>query len=324
MTGVWVGNSDFSPIQDVFAADGPTFIWHDYMAEVAELNELPVHDFTRPRRRHRGRRSTRSAACSPASTPRPRDRAARERPRADAAGHRRIASSRSRPRPARSGRRAAATSRPRRRAGRLARSIRRAGSARAALEELYLDLAGGRHAHPTWEAANLAWIDDWTGREDELNGGVRVPFPGPTRRAVRPDRGVHARARCRPRPRRPRPRRRRRPPPHRRRRPSPPPRRLLRRRPRPGQRLTPTPAPSGALELGDRGALAALVLASAAEGPYPRVLSQCLANRASQCAGPDAVDDDDAVEARQEGIVQVGGETLERGLDTLAVEIDAR
>ena len=48
VTGVWVGNSDFSAIEDVFAADGPTFIWHDYMAEVAALNELPVHDFGRP------------------------------------------------------------------------------------------------------------------------------------------------------------------------------------------------------------------------------------------------------------------------------------
>ena len=34
---------------DVFAADGPTFIWHDYMAEVAALNELPVYDFRAPR-----------------------------------------------------------------------------------------------------------------------------------------------------------------------------------------------------------------------------------------------------------------------------------
>ena len=48
VTGVWVGNSDFSAIQDVFAADGPTFIWHDYMAEVAAHNELPVYDFSRP------------------------------------------------------------------------------------------------------------------------------------------------------------------------------------------------------------------------------------------------------------------------------------
>ncbi len=48
VTGVWVGNSDFSPISQVFAADGPTFIWHDYMAEVAAHNKLPVRDFVRP------------------------------------------------------------------------------------------------------------------------------------------------------------------------------------------------------------------------------------------------------------------------------------
>jgi membrane peptidoglycan carboxypeptidase len=48
MTGVWVGNSDFSPIDSVFAADGPTFIWHDYMAEVTALNALPIRDFVRP------------------------------------------------------------------------------------------------------------------------------------------------------------------------------------------------------------------------------------------------------------------------------------
>jgi membrane peptidoglycan carboxypeptidase len=48
ITGVWVGNSDFSAIADVFAADGPTFIWHDYMAEVTEAAELPVRDFPRP------------------------------------------------------------------------------------------------------------------------------------------------------------------------------------------------------------------------------------------------------------------------------------
>jgi membrane peptidoglycan carboxypeptidase len=48
ITGVWVGNSDFSRIADVFAADGPTFIWHDYMAEVTEAQDLPVRDFPRP------------------------------------------------------------------------------------------------------------------------------------------------------------------------------------------------------------------------------------------------------------------------------------
>ena len=49
MTGVWVGNSDFSAIDSVFAADGPTFIWHDYMAEVTALNALP-HSRLRPTR----------------------------------------------------------------------------------------------------------------------------------------------------------------------------------------------------------------------------------------------------------------------------------
>jgi membrane peptidoglycan carboxypeptidase len=48
VTGVWVGNSDFSPISRVFAADGPTFIWHDYMAEVAAASKIPVRDFTKP------------------------------------------------------------------------------------------------------------------------------------------------------------------------------------------------------------------------------------------------------------------------------------
>jgi len=48
ITGVWVGNSDFSAIKDVFAADGPTFIWHDYMAEVSAANKLPLQKFIRP------------------------------------------------------------------------------------------------------------------------------------------------------------------------------------------------------------------------------------------------------------------------------------
>jgi membrane peptidoglycan carboxypeptidase len=48
ITGVWVGNSDFSRIADVFAADGPTFIWHDYMAEVTSAVDLPLRDFPRP------------------------------------------------------------------------------------------------------------------------------------------------------------------------------------------------------------------------------------------------------------------------------------
>jgi membrane peptidoglycan carboxypeptidase len=48
VTGVWVGNSNNFPIKSLFAADGPTYIWHDYMAEVTAANHLPIRDFTRP------------------------------------------------------------------------------------------------------------------------------------------------------------------------------------------------------------------------------------------------------------------------------------
>ena len=46
VTAVWVGNSDFSAISKVFAGDGPTFIWHDYMAEVTAA--FPLREFPKP------------------------------------------------------------------------------------------------------------------------------------------------------------------------------------------------------------------------------------------------------------------------------------
>ena len=174
VTGVWVGNSDFSPIQDVFAADGPTFIWHDYMAEVAALNELPVHDFARPDGiadatvdaisgllpgEHTT--TTVSEIFRTDRTPTDTDSLHRElrieaetgriwqegcgdfeaqEPGADPSAQ-------------------PAQPQPR--------------------EEVYLDLVGWEDHHPTWEEANVAWIEAWTGREEELNGTVRVPYPGP-------------------------------------------------------------------------------------------------------------------------------------------------
>src|SRR5439155_1391790 len=57
VTGVWVGNSDFSAISHVFAADGPTFIWHDYMAEGAAHKTWMTADkawITRWRGKERG------------------------------------------------------------------------------------------------------------------------------------------------------------------------------------------------------------------------------------------------------------------------------
>ena len=40
-------------------------------------------------------------------------------------------------------------------------------------EEVYLDLAGWEDEQPAWEAANRAWIDQWRGRETDLNA-IRV------------------------------------------------------------------------------------------------------------------------------------------------------
>jgi hypothetical protein len=47
------------------------------------------------------------------------------------------------------------------------------------VEEVMLDLVGWEEEHPTWEEANVEWIEAWRGREAELNQGMRVPFPGP-------------------------------------------------------------------------------------------------------------------------------------------------
>jgi membrane peptidoglycan carboxypeptidase len=176
VTGVWVGNSDFSAIQDVFAADGPTFIWHDFMAEVTALNELPVRDFARPEGvtevevdaisgllpgEHT--RSTITEIFRSDFAPGEQDRLHRElRIEAETGkiwqegcGDFEAVEPSEAPDPS------AEPAPP------------------EAREEIYLDLAGWEEERPTWEEANVAWIEEWTGREDELNNGVRVPFPGP-------------------------------------------------------------------------------------------------------------------------------------------------
>jgi membrane peptidoglycan carboxypeptidase len=176
VTGVWVGNSDFSAIQDVFAADGPTFIWHDYMAEVAALNELPVRDFARPEGVTEvevdaisgllpGEHTTTTVTELFASdrTPNEQDPLHREL------------------------RIEAETGKVWQEGCGDFEAVPPSGSPDPSaeptppepLEEVYLDLTGWEEERPTWEAANREWIEEWTGREDELNGGVRVPFPGP-------------------------------------------------------------------------------------------------------------------------------------------------
>ena len=81
---------------------------------------------------------------------------------------------------------------------------------------------------------------------------------------------------------------------------------------------------AGALELGDRGALAALLAAAAADPPYSRVLAERLAHGSTQCPGTDAVHDDDAVEPGEQGVVKVGLEALQGGLHPFAVQVQRR
>jgi membrane peptidoglycan carboxypeptidase len=176
VTGVWVGNSDFSAIQDVFAADGPTFIWHDYMAEVAALNELPVRDFARPE----GVTEVSVDAISGMLPGEHTTTTVTEIFRIDRAPteqdttHRELAIEAETGKIWQEGCGDFETASP---------SASPDPSAEppppTPREEVYLDLVGWEEDRPTWESPNLAWIEAWTGRESELNGTVRVPYPGP-------------------------------------------------------------------------------------------------------------------------------------------------
>jgi membrane peptidoglycan carboxypeptidase len=176
VTGVWVGNSDFSAIQDVFAADGPTFIWHDYMAEVAAHNELPVYDFSRPDGVIEVTIDAMSGLLPGEHTSTTVVELVREdvQPADSDTTHRELAIE------AESGKiwqegcgdfealPPSASPDP--------------GESPPPPEpdlRVFLELDGWESHHPTWDEANRAWLELWSGREEELNSTLRVPFPGP-------------------------------------------------------------------------------------------------------------------------------------------------
>jgi membrane peptidoglycan carboxypeptidase len=175
VTGVWVGNSDFTAIQDVFAADGPTYIWHDYMAEVAALNELPVYDFRAPD-------GVTEITIDPMSGLLPGEhtqstvtelvRSDRQPTQQDTT-HREIAIE-------------AETGKIWQEGCGDFETIPPAGSPDPdepaepePLLEVYLDLSEWDAGNDAWQASNHDWIDLWNDREGELNGSIRVPYPGP-------------------------------------------------------------------------------------------------------------------------------------------------
>jgi membrane peptidoglycan carboxypeptidase len=155
VTGVWVGNSDFSPIADVFAADGPTFIWHDYMAQVTEATKLPMRDFPRPD----GIVEKKVDAISgmlpgPFTTQTVTEVFAESNvPQQEDIIHQRL-------------RIEAETGK-----------IWREGcgdSSSSAQGRIYLVLGDYEKDHPTWRRANDRWIEQWRGHERQL---PRTPAP---------------------------------------------------------------------------------------------------------------------------------------------------
>jgi membrane peptidoglycan carboxypeptidase len=176
VTGVWVGNSDFSPIQDVFAADGPTFIWHDYMAEVAALNELPVFDFRQPD----GVTEVTIDAISGMLPGEFTETTVTEVVRTDLQPNQQDTTHRQLRIEAETGKiwqegcgdfvAVAPSGEP---------DPSAPAPAPQAEEVVFLDLIGWEDEHPAWEEANRAWIEEWRDAEDQLNSTLRVPFPGP-------------------------------------------------------------------------------------------------------------------------------------------------
>jgi membrane peptidoglycan carboxypeptidase len=171
ITGVWVGNSDFSAIKDVFAADGPTFIWHDYMAEVTAANALPMRDFPRPDDIVEVEVDALTGMLPGEFTTETvkEDFAAAHKPTQQDTLHRKLAIE-------------AATGKiwqpgcgdP------LESAVPGASPGSQGPEEkVFLDLASYEGAHPTWEEANRAWIARYRGKESEVKRSPSPAFDAP-------------------------------------------------------------------------------------------------------------------------------------------------
>jgi membrane peptidoglycan carboxypeptidase len=171
ITGVWVGNSDFSAIKDVFAADGPTFIWHDYMAEVAAANKLPSQDFPRPADIVEVKVDALTGMLPGEFTTETvtEDFAAAHQPTQRDSLHRKLVVE------AATGKiwqpgcgDPAATADPSASPG-----------SHSPAEKVYLDLVDYEGSHPTWEEANRTWIERYIGKESQVRRSPAPAFDAP-------------------------------------------------------------------------------------------------------------------------------------------------
>jgi membrane peptidoglycan carboxypeptidase len=171
ITGVWVGNSDFTAIKSVFAADGPTFIWHDYMAEVTAAKKLPLREFPRPADIVSVEVDALTGMLPGEFTTETvtEDFAAAHQPTQRDSLHKKLMIE-------------AATGKiwqlgcgdP------LESAAPGASPGEQAPEEkLFLDLTDYEGSHPTWEEANRAWIDKYRGKESEVRRSPSPAFDAP-------------------------------------------------------------------------------------------------------------------------------------------------
>jgi membrane peptidoglycan carboxypeptidase len=177
VTGVWVGNSDNSAIKGVFAADGPTFIWHDYMAEVAKKNQLPVNDFIRPNGIVEVKIDAISGMLPGPNTTKTVTEVFKsdDVPTQQDTTHVQLSIE------AATGKiwqpgcgdQLGATPAPDTSPSPGA-SPSATASPSAPAGTVYLDLSTWNASHPTWVSANLKWIDKWRGKESKV---PRFPTP---------------------------------------------------------------------------------------------------------------------------------------------------
>ena len=175
VAGVWVGNSDFSPIKSVFAADGPTFIWHAFMTDITAHNELPVRDFVQPSGVVEATVDAMTGLAPGEFTTSTRTEVfiSGTQPSAADDRHRELAVEAATGSIWQEGCGDPVTPSPGPSPAEPPGPPRPPGPPEppppfGPILQVYLDLVDWDAQHPVWEASNRAWIDKWFGREDKL------------------------------------------------------------------------------------------------------------------------------------------------------------